>query len=45
MYVMAIKKNEILPCVTAWMDLKGIITLSEMLEKNKYHMILLICTI
>ena len=42
-YDMAIKKKEILPFVTAWMDL-GIIILSEIsqLEKGKYHMISLI---
>lgn len=30
MYVMAIKKNEILTCITAWMDLEG-----EMLDREK----------
>ena len=39
----AIKKNEILPFATAWMDLEGIM-LSEInqTEKDKYHMISLI---
>ena len=37
---MAIKQKEILPFVTAWMELKGIM-LSEISqsEKDKYHMI------
>ena len=36
----AIKKNEILPFTTPWMDLEGIM-LSEInqTEKDKYHMI------
>ena len=39
-------KNEILPFATTWMDLEGIM-LSEIsqIEKNKYHMISLICGI
>ena len=43
-YITAIKKNEILPFATRWMDLEGII-LSELsqTEKDKYHMISLIC--
>ena len=42
----AIKKNEILPYETTWMDLEGI-RLSEIsqTEKDKYHMISLICGI
>ena len=42
----AIKKNEILPFATAWADLEGTM-LSEMsqTEKNKYHIILLMCGI
>ena len=42
----AIKKNEILPFVTTQMDLKGIM-LSEIspTERDKYHMISLICGI
>ena len=40
------KKKEILPFVTAWMDLESI-TLSEInqSEKDKYHMISPICRI
>ena len=40
------KKNEILPFVTTWMDLEGII-LHEIshTEKDKYNMISLICGI
>ena len=39
-YYAAIKKRELLPFVTAWMDLE-IIMLSEISksEKNKYYMI------
>ena len=38
------KKNEIIPFAATWMDLE-IITLSEIsqTEKDKYHMISLIC--
>lgn len=45
-YYSAIKKNEILPLVTTWMDLECI-RLSEIsqTEKEKYHMISLICRI
>ena len=44
-YYLAIK-NEILPFVTTWMGLKGIM-LSEIshTEKDKYHTIYLICGI
>ena len=40
----AIKKKEVIPFATTWMDLEGII-LSKVgqKEKNKYHMISLIC--
>ena len=43
-YFSAIKKKEILPFATAWMDLEHII-LSDInqSEKDKYHMISLIC--
>ena len=39
-------KNEILPFATTWMELEGIL-LSEISqsEKDKYHMITLICGI
>ena len=45
-YYSAIKKNEIMPFAATWMDLV-IIILSEVsqTEKDKYHMISLICGI
>ena len=45
-YYSAIKKNEIMSFSAAWMDLE-IIILSEVSqkEKDKYHMISLICGI
>ena len=45
-YYLAIKKNEILPFAATWMDLESIM-LSEIsqTEKDKYHMISLICGI
>ena len=45
-YYSAIKKNEIMPFAATWMDLEMII-LSEVsqTEKDKYHMISLICVI
>ena len=45
-YYSAVKKKKILPLVTAWMDLENIM-LSEISqsEKDKYHMISLICGI
>ena len=45
-YHSAIKKNEILPFATMWMELKCIM-LSEISqsEKHKYHMISLTCGI
>ena len=45
-YYLAIKKNEIMPFATTWMDLEVII-LSEVsqTEKDKYHMTSLICEI
>uniref|UniRef100_A0A671DZX8 Uncharacterized protein n=1 Tax=Rhinolophus ferrumequinum TaxID=59479 RepID=A0A671DZX8_RHIFE len=43
-YYAAIKKKEILPFATTWMDLENIM-LSEIsqTEKDKYHVISLIC--
>ena len=45
-YYSAIKKNEILAFMTAWVNLEGIM-LSEIsqFEKDKYHIISLICGI
>ena len=45
-YYSAVKKKEILPFVRAWMDLEAIMV-SEISqsEKDKYHMISLICGI
>ena len=45
-YYSAIEKNEILPFAAAWMELE-IIILSEVSQKerDKYHMISLICGI
>ena len=45
-YYSAIKKNEIMPFAVTWMDLE-IVILSEVsqTEKDKYHMISLICGI
>ena len=45
-YYATIRKDEILPFVTTWIDLEGI-TLSEIsqMKKDKYHMISLICGI
>ena len=45
-YYSAIKKNEILPFAATWMDLEVIILSEEsQKEKDKYHMISLICGI
>ena len=39
-YYSAIKKNKIIPFAATWMQLE-IIILSEVSQKDKYHMILL----
>ena len=43
-YYSAIKKNEIMPFAATWMQ-PDIIILSEVSQKDKYHMISLICGI
>ena len=45
-FYVAVKKKEMLPFATAWIDLENIM-LSEISqsEKDKYHMISLICGI
>ena len=43
-YYSAIKKNETMSFAASWMDLE-IITLSEVSQKDKYHMIALLCGI
>ena len=40
----AIKKNETMPTAATWMDLE-IITLSEVSDKTKYHMVSLVYVI
>ena len=45
-YYSAIKKDEILPFATTWMDLEGIMLREvSQTERNKYRMISLICGI
>lgn len=45
-YYSAIKKNEILPLVTTWMDLENIpLSAISQTEKEKYHVISLLCGI
>ena len=41
-YYSAIKNNEIMPFTATWMD-QEIVILSEVNQKDKYHMISLIC--
>ena len=40
-----IKKNEIMPFATSWMDLETVILTEVKAEKDKHHMISLICGI
>ena len=42
-YYSAIKKNEIIPFKSMWMDLKFIILSEVRHRKDKFHMISLIC--
>ena len=44
-YYSAIKMNEIMPFAATWMDLEIIILSEVKSEKDKYHMIPLICGI
>ena len=44
-YYSAVKKNEIMPFTATWMDLEIIILSEVSHEKDKYHMISLICGI
>ena len=44
-YCLAIKKNEIMPFATTWMDLEGIMLSESQIKKDKYYMISLICGI
>ena len=45
-YYLSIKKNEIMPFAATWMDLEIIILSQEsQKEKDKYHMLSLICGI
>ena len=41
-YYLAIKRDDILPFVTTWIDFEGLM-LSEISQKDKYNMISLIC--
>ena len=42
-YYSAIKRNKIMPFEATWMDLEIVISSEIKSEKDKYHMISLIC--
>ena len=45
-FYLAVKKKKILPIVTAWMDLENTMLCEiSQSEKDKYHMVSLICRI
>ena len=44
-YYSAIKKNKIMPFAATWMNLQIILSEVSQTEKDKYHMISLICGI
>ena len=44
-YCSVIKMNEIRPFATEWVDLDGVLSETSKTEKDKYHMISLICGI
>ena len=44
-YYSAIKRNKIMPFAATWMDLEIVISSEIKSEKDKYHMISLICRV
>ena len=44
-YYSTVKKNEILPFATTWINLEGMVSEINQMEKDKYHMISPICEI
>ena len=38
-YYLAIKKNELMPSATTWMDLEIILSEVNQTKKDKYHMV------
>ena len=44
-YYVAVKKKELLPFAIVWMDLEVMLSKISQSEKDKYHMISLICGI